>query len=57
MGGPDFGYSYHKKYSRRELVHFYQDYDKMTVIYTSSIEHQNITLFSEYTFCILMLTC
>jgi hypothetical protein len=28
------GYSFHKKYSRRELLYFYQDYDRMTIIYT-----------------------
>jgi hypothetical protein len=28
------GYSFHKTYSRKELLYFYQDYDRMTIIYT-----------------------
>jgi hypothetical protein len=29
-----YGYSFHKTYSRKELLYFYQDYDRITIIYT-----------------------
>jgi hypothetical protein len=30
----EYGYSFHKTFSRIELLHFYLDYDRMTIIYS-----------------------